>query len=83
MLGQLMPMMAAAKPEQEIVVEVHDLSRQFVENPDDEEVKKKLAFYCQLFILKTIVNDDIEKAIKIGNQTERNISERGGDNNKT
>lgn len=77
-----MPMLAAAKSEQEIVVEVHDLSRQFVESPDNEEVKKKLAFHCQLFILKTIVHDDLEKALDLGIRAEKDLKNMS-DNNKT
>jgi hypothetical protein len=81
MLEQLMPMLAAAKPEQEIVVEVHDLSRQLVESPDDQQIKKKLAFHCQLFILKTIVNDDLEKALDLGIRAEKDVKNMG-DNDK-
>lgn len=58
-----MIMLAATKSAQEIAVEVHDLSRQFVEEPDNEEVCKKLTFYCQIMVLKQIVGDSMEKAL--------------------
>lgn len=75
-----MPIVAATKTEQELVVEVHDLSRQLVEEPTDEEVKKKLAFYCQVFLLKLMVGDDMEKAIQMGSRVEKDVQNRRNEN---
>lgn len=60
-----MIMMAATKSSQELAVEVHDLSRQLVEEPESEEIQKKLAFYCQIMVLKQIVGDSMEKALEM------------------
>lgn len=62
-MKEIMIMMASLKSKEELAVEVHDLTRQFIEDPEDEEIRKKMVFYCQLMVLKEVVGDDFEKAM--------------------
>ena len=64
-MKEVMILMAATKSAQELAVEVHDLSRQLVEEPEDQEVQKRLAFCCQILVLKQIVGDSMEKALQM------------------
>ena len=60
-MKELMIMLSASLSMSHIAAEMHELSREVVADPENEEAIIKLSFYAQMLLTKHIVGDDTEK----------------------
>ena len=64
-MKELMIMLSATLSISHIATEMHELSREVVADPENEEAMTKLCFYAQLLLTKQIVGDDQDKVTEL------------------